>query len=333
MGNICPGAHEFVQKFLLRNKISFSEYPFLWSHVQQKYGNYTGLSEADLKNLFSRRWRYFRWKDLLISISFVDLQLIADKFLNDIVYGKEVRIVGKITDASGCYYVPRIIKVECGNIIHQVFTWLFLYNGAFKDGDVVEFAGRQCVIEGQEYIIVDALSHYVKIIHAVHNEVFPNIICRKAVQSDLLHIINFLSIPEIDNAFVLPLSQRSETIESRVLSRFSRGFWITLWDGNILCGCWSVSYDISQEKATFSTLAIKPSYQGKGLGKWLMRESIGLCIAEYNPKRMQFDSWHTNQAIKTLASQLGFVGVAEYDEPSKRPPGIKNVLYERVCRE
>ena len=247
-------------------------------------------------------------------------------------YGKEIKLEGKVVDADGCYHVPRIIKVNCDGAVHSVFTWLFLYNGAFQNGDIVEFTGIHCRIGGQEYVLVDALNHYIKIVSCVGSEGFSTFTFRKAVRIDLLSIVNLLNLSEVDDAFVLPLSQRLETIESRVHTRFNRGFWMTVWDGNILCGCWAVSYDSLQEMAMFSTLVVRPGYQGKGLGKQLMQESIKQCVVEYNPKKMQFDSWNTNQALAVLAARLGFIKVAEYDEPNKRPIGIKNVLYERVCR-
>ena len=51
-----------------------------------------------------------------------------------------------------------------------------------------------------------------------------------ASQNELEDLVNFLSDPSIDLAFVKPLSQRSQSIRDRVYDKFKKGYWILAKD-------------------------------------------------------------------------------------------------------
>ncbi len=62
-----------------------------------------------------------------------------------------------------------------------------------------------------------------------------NLVISLAEEKDIPEIIAFLCRPEIDSAFVYPLSHREIRIEQRVTSKFPNGFWLLArLDGNVI---------------------------------------------------------------------------------------------------
>lgn len=161
----------------------------------------------------------------------------------------------------------------------------------------------------------------------------PNAKVRLATENDLPGLITFLKTPVIDNSFVYPLSQRTTSIEERVHTKFTRGFWvIAVHEGEIVgCrGCNGFS-DLENKVVEFSTLAINPGFRGSGLGLALVRTATEIALARYEPRIMKFDSWATNKAVERIALSLGFQKARIYDDPVKRPPGTQSVEYALDC--
>ncbi len=145
-----------VETCIRLNSHFHRELTFSMKHVYKKYSIFQLLDSYDLNKLFLDRWKYFRYEDMLVSISLVNPITRADKFLSvPLIYGNRVNLTGTIVDATCCYHIPYIIPIQCDGEIFRAFTWLFLYNGAFKTGDRVELAGRECLVGGEVYILIE----------------------------------------------------------------------------------------------------------------------------------------------------------------------------------
>lgn len=142
------------------------ELTFTMAHVYRKYSEFSGLNKESLDALFKNRWKYFRFNDLPISLNFVDPTLLADDFLEPSRLGKRVKIEATVSDYIGCYYSLRIIELDVSGEKYKVLTWLFLYNGVFENGNVVEAAGRTCTINNESYILVESRQDYIRKITA-----------------------------------------------------------------------------------------------------------------------------------------------------------------------
>jgi len=151
-----------VEACILSNDIFKRELTFNMEHVYRKYAVFTKLSHKDLDALFSDRWKYFWFQGIHVSMSFVDPTLRADNLLGSFRLGDRVTLQGVIIDSVGCYHMPHIIPVDCGSKNYLIFTWLFLYNGAFKTGNAIEFSGRECVAGDEKYILVEEPQDYIR---------------------------------------------------------------------------------------------------------------------------------------------------------------------------
>ncbi len=151
-----------VEAYVISSEKFERELTFPMTYAYTKYAVFNGLARTDIDALFKDRWKYFRFRDLRISVSFVDPSMRVDNFLNTPVLGDRVLLEGVVTDGVGCYHMPRIIPLNGVGKNYQVLTWLFLYNGAFRTGDVVQVAGKTCVINRKEYILVESAEDYIR---------------------------------------------------------------------------------------------------------------------------------------------------------------------------
>lgn len=156
---------------------------------------------------------------------------------------------------------------------------------------------------------------------------------RIAKKKDLEKLIEFLNDPIIDKQFVTPLSQRDISIKERVYSKYKQGVWLIALDGDKICGCRALIYNPSENTITLSTFVVHPDYRGQGLGRSIYQKSIDVAVEKYNPSSIFVDSWSTNKMASILAKKFGFKKIKEYEEPDKRPEGIKTVLYELKLHE
>lgn len=138
------------------------EFTFAMEHVYRKYSTFRGLCKEDLDVLFAHRWRYFRYKEIRISINIVDPTKKADLYSRQYDKGSRTVIRGEVINGFGCYHFPYIIPVRCNGEICYVLSWLFLYNGAFAAGNSVEVSGRVCTVQGQRYILVEEHDDYIR---------------------------------------------------------------------------------------------------------------------------------------------------------------------------
>ena len=154
-----------------------------------------------------------------------------------------------------------------------------------------------------------------------------------ATSGDLQDLVNFLQKPQIDQAFVRPLSQRDVSIDARVHSTFQKGFWLLAKHEDIIVGCRGCKGIVDCEKGIleFTTTAIDPAFQRQGLGTLLFQRGIAAALERYTPRLLRIDSWSGNTRLEKLVTKMGFVKSRTYDDPTKRPAGVLSVEYILDC--
>lgn len=233
--------------------------------------------------------------------------------------------------------MPYLIPLSCGKKNHLLFSWLFLYNGAFKRGDMVEFSGRECTLRGTRYVLIETPRDYIrKLTGRKRSKMMPPLEKVKvalAVKGDISRLVAFLSNPEIDQSFVYPLSRRKVPIEERVQAMFPNGFWLIASHEGRIVGCRGCKGVVDWENRTveFSTTAIDPAFREIGLASRLLRRAVETALERYAPLTIRFDSWTTNVAMERAALKAGFTKGKVFEDPSKRPPGVESVEYVLDC--
>lgn len=149
-----------------------------------------------------------------------------------------------------------------------------------------------------------------------------------AREDDLEKLIQFLMNPEIDQAFVKPLSERDITIAERVHLKFKNGCWLLAKDQEQIAGC--LALIPQQNEVEISTYAISPNYRRMGIGSELLDRAITLTEKTYPYyKFIILDSWEGNTAISRVTDKKEFTLREIYDDLGKRPEGIRTVVYEK----
>ena len=104
------------------------------------------------------------------------------------------------------------------------------------------------------------------------------------------------------------------SIEERVRSKLSQGFWLIVLHRSEIVGCRGCNGLIDKENKVveFSTVAINSAFRGSGLGMFLVRKAVEIAFERYSPQKMKFDSWSTNKVIddgrKLGKSRVAFDG-------------------------
>lgn len=145
-------------------------------------------------------------------------------------------------------------------------------------------------------------------------------------------LVQFLSHPEIDNAFSKPLSQRAISITERVYGKFASGFWLIALNNKdeiIGCrGCNGLSISDGERVVEFSTLALFPKYRGLGIAKKLVSMASDLAEQRYGlPLMLKFDAPETSQAVIAIALAAGFEISGTISDNTKRPDGVRSVIF------
>lgn len=140
---------------------------------------------------------------------------------------------------------------------------------------------------------------------------------------DMKAIREFLSIPEIDQSFVKPLSERNITIDQRVRMYYHNGVWIIGHEDGEISGC--VAVRCQRESAYISTYALRPHALNMGIG--LLDYALGYAKNSCHAKLIDTDSWENNRVVDMILKRKGFKVESVYDDPVKRPEGLKTVYY------
>jgi hypothetical protein len=136
-------------------------------------------------------------------------------------------------------------------------------------------------------------------------------------------IRDFLKRPDIDTSFVKPLSERNITIDQRVRMYQYYGIWIMGHDDNEVYGC--IAVKCQKEAAYLSTYALRPDALNKGLA--LLDYALKYAVDNYHAKMIDTDSWENNRVVDFILKRKGFRVDSVYDDPIKRPDGVKTVYY------
>jgi predicted nucleotidyltransferase len=162
-------AVEKVLGYMRRSPEYFPCWTFSEEHIRKKYALITDLPMPEVLHLFAlkrSRMKYFRYRDQLVSLSFVSAQKPADQFLSEIRSGTLDLCTGVVVDAKSIHGVPQILPIRTNrnNRVEKVLSWLFLYSGAFQNGDSVEVLGERVAIANEHFIIVDRKQHYIRLL-------------------------------------------------------------------------------------------------------------------------------------------------------------------------
>ena len=157
---------------------------------------------------------------------------------------------------------------------------------------------------------------------------------RIAGKNDLDELVKFLSMPEIDKSFVKPLSERTNTIEERVRTKYDLGLWLLALERKIIAGCLALVPNQDERGIEISTYAVRPDYQGQGIGGRLIDEATKLIKDKYREYRtIILDSWEGNKAISRLMNKKKFTLDKAFYDPIKRPEGVRTLVYKRELTE
>src|SRR3990172_5373393 len=110
-----------------------------------------------------------------------------------------------------------------------------------------------------------------------------------AQKKDLEKLITFLRSPDIDQSFVKPLSQRSQNIRDRVLSKYEKGKWLIAYEEKNIIGCCGLSNN--EEDVEVTTFVVSPQSRGLGIGYTLLKKIVEIAIQEYSGKKVLLDTW------------------------------------------
>ena len=149
-----------------------------------------------------------------------------------------------------------------------------------------------------------------------------------AGNEDLGNLVAFLAQPSVDRSFVKPLSEREQSIRERVSFIYHNGEWILAKDAQTIAGC--LGLYPQGARLEISTVAVAETYQGRGVGSQMMDKVMVIAEERYSKcKTIEFDSWEGNSAMEGLAQKDGFTRTRVYEDPQKRPPHVRSVVYER----
>ena len=152
---------------------------------------------------------------------------------------------------------------------------------------------------------------------------------RVAVEADLPRIEAYLTLPEVDQSFQMPLSERPESIAARVADRSRRGVWLLAEESGVLRACVAL-VEHPQQMVELSTLSVHPEARNFGIAHALLDAVLTAAHGRFAARVLTTDSWAGNERSAAALRALGFEEVARYPDPAKRPPGVDTVLYRRA---
>lgn len=145
---------------------------------------------------------------------------------------------------------------------------------------------------------------------------------------DLPQLKAFLSRKEIDYSFSKPLSQRDRTIQQRVSEYFDKGFWVLGKDQESIIG--TIAFvNLKQGLVDGSTFALAPNYKRREFADEIFEFGIKEAERRFKPNIIQGDCSEGNRAFGRYVVSKGFERIRTYEDPIKRPEGVKSVLYQK----
>lgn len=147
-------SHKFVKKM-------FDAMPYIY----ERYRVYEGMTPYDLLKLYKNKWKFVSFEGMDISFFFTDRKFFCDKFLRLNRCGNLVSARGTVVSNPGfCSCNPKLVELNTDQHgIVRVISWMHLYSGAFLTGDNIEVVGELCKLDGQDIILVQESSHYIKL--------------------------------------------------------------------------------------------------------------------------------------------------------------------------
>lgn len=136
----------------------------------------------------------------------------------------------------------------------------------------------------------------------------------------------FLSKPDIDTAFNLPLSQRTISVKDRVTSKFERGFWLGAFRENEIIGCRGCN-GVSDGYVEFSTIVVANTDRRAGVGRALVAMGVVEALSIYGRHDMRLDTTPDNVAGAVTVEKLGFIAGSPYLDEQKRGNEGQSIMF------
>lgn len=130
--------------------------PFSREFAVEKYRPFNLMSEDALWTLFERRKKYLQIGMTQASISFVDDEVLHDRYLDMERSGHLSFVRGEVRRADRGHFPFSEFEIVDQHEIFRIFSPLYFYRSAFQEGDRVEgivelgqsIAGEHAIVEG-----------------------------------------------------------------------------------------------------------------------------------------------------------------------------------------
>ncbi len=126
-----------------------------------------------------------------------------------------------------------------------------------------------------------------------------------------------------DTDFVLPFSKRSISAENIMEGVFTHGEYLGLFLDSEIVGCGGYRIlDIGN--AEIHGVVVHPDHRGKGYGKLIVLSLIDRISSLESRNMIEVSTWEESVGLGMFMSS-GFKEVYRYEDPEKRPPGVRTV--------
>lgn len=139
--------------------------PFSIEHASTKYRNISEMPVSAALAMLTRKRGFFVYQGFQFSLAFVCTQLTEVKYVCPGELGEIAVVHGVVDECDEVISMPRrlTIRDESGTR-HLVVSWLFLYGGAFRTGDLVVVKGRILSIGKEKCIWVESYDSYIQLV-------------------------------------------------------------------------------------------------------------------------------------------------------------------------
>jgi len=108
-----------------------------------------------------------------------------------------------------------------------------------------------------------------------------NIAIRKATESDLHSILNLYAQPEMDNGKVLSIEQ-AKNLFTKIMFYPDYNLYVAIDEYNNIVGTYALLIMINlghlgAPSGIVEDVVVDPNYQGKGIGKKMMKHAMEIC--------------------------------------------------------
>jgi len=134
----------------------------------------------------------------------------------------------------------------------------------------------------------------------------------------------FYRLPEVDTAFVLPLSRRNIAMHEILHPDGDHLRWVVATCNKRIVGARRVL--VTDDVARLSYFAVLPELRGWRIGSRIYKTSVEVAQS-FEPRRIWLKTWSTSERAISMALRYGFRQTREYPEDI-RPDGVTTLEFE-----